>query len=188
MAAAAAAAAAAAIAHPNPMPTRICTCYVCTCSTQYNTTHSFSLPNRAPHSVLARFFNAVVPVVASRTGAQLMLVDADYAVPWLHAQQRAHDTAAAAYSDAHACVDAAAAAPGPGPDSTGLHKRRAWGTALPEQQKDQQQEQQAAPTQHSRKRRQLPLPGVSRGAAAPLLMLMAHPAGYVFLPLHPLHK
>jgi hypothetical protein len=42
---------------------------------------------RSPDSFWARFFNSHVAVVGSRTGRQLMLVDADYSVPWLTHQQ-----------------------------------------------------------------------------------------------------
>ncbi|KAF8056457.1 LPL1 [Scenedesmus sp. PABB004] len=44
-----------------------------------------------PTSVWARFFNSQVPIIASRTGAQLMLSDADYTVPWLDQQQALHE-------------------------------------------------------------------------------------------------
>ncbi|WIA15380.1 hypothetical protein OEZ85_002042 [Tetradesmus obliquus] len=57
---------------------------------------------KEPTSWLARFFNSNVPIVASRTGGQLLLADADYSMPWLEHQQQLHNQAHQQYAQQHA--------------------------------------------------------------------------------------
>jgi hypothetical protein len=50
---------------------------------------------------MAHFFNLNVPIVASRTGMQLLLADADYSVPWLVHQQQLHSAVHMQYQQQH---------------------------------------------------------------------------------------
>ncbi|KAF6266471.1 putative serine esterase-domain-containing protein [Scenedesmus sp. NREL 46B-D3] len=151
---------------------------------------------KEPTTWMARFFNVNVPLVASRTGMQLVLADADYSVPWLVHQQQLHNQAHQQRQQQQqhgqqrqqqgvVKQQHAAAAAGVSTDSNhhqqqhqqqeGTSKADDGAAAASQQQpggssgRQQQQQQQQQPIS-------LP-PGVDPSQPVPLLLLMAHPAG-----------
>jgi hypothetical protein len=144
---------------------------------------------------MARFFNVNVPIVASRTGVQLLLADADYSVPWLVHQQQLHNQAHQEYAQQHAQQqqqqDVAEAPAGSSASRQQQQQQQdsaagstadgsAAGAGAPQQPSASASSSSSAQQQQQQQRIALP-PGVDPSQPVPLLLLMAHPAG-------PFHK